>query len=280
MNNPLVSICCVTYNHENYIRQCLDGFVMQQTTFEYEILVHEDASTDSTAKILKEYESKYPHLFRCVYQTVNQFKIQNTLTNILFTMARGKYIALCEGDDYWTDPLKLQKQVDFLEANPDYNICFHKVQIFNQEENKFNIDTITREVSETTKIEDLARGNFMHTPSVLMRNNFTIPKWFSKSPIGDWTLYMIVLKDKKIKKLDDVMAVYRVHKASVWASKSAEYRILNTIKSIELVINAKVVKPEVEFTLITQVENFKRQLPRKMNILDRLLSKSKRMFNG
>ena len=123
----LVSICCMAYNHEKFIRQCLDGFVMQKTTFAFEILVHEDASTDNTASIVSEYESKFPHLFRCVYQTENQFKKQNTLVNILFKMAKGKYIALCEGDDYWTDPLKLQKQVDFLEANEDYTICFHDV---------------------------------------------------------------------------------------------------------------------------------------------------------
>ena len=109
MNNIKVSICCVTYNHENFLRQCLDGFVMQKTNFQFEILVHEDASTDGTEEIVKLYEEKYPNLFRCVYQSENQFLKQNTLVNILFKMAKGKYIALCEGDDYWTDPYKLQK---------------------------------------------------------------------------------------------------------------------------------------------------------------------------
>ena len=127
MQKTLVSICCVTYNHENFIRQCLDGFVIQKTNFVFEILVHEDASTDKTALILKQYETNYPQLFRCVYQSVNQFAIQNTLVNILFPMAKGKYIAICEGDDYWTDPYKLQKQVDFLEANPEFSICTHNV---------------------------------------------------------------------------------------------------------------------------------------------------------
>src|SRR5687767_12631322 len=108
VTKPLVSICCVTYNHGRFLRDCLEGFVMQETTFPFEILVHEDASTDDTAAILREYELKYPHLFRCVYQTENQFALQNTLINILFPMVRGKYIAMCEGDDYWIHPLKLQ----------------------------------------------------------------------------------------------------------------------------------------------------------------------------
>src|SRR5437879_148231 len=112
-SNIAVSICCVTYNHERFLAECLEGFVKQQTTFGFEILVHEDASTDNTVGIINDYEARYPHLFRCVIQKENQFYKQNTLINILFPMAKGKYIALCEGDDYWRDPLKLQRQIDF-----------------------------------------------------------------------------------------------------------------------------------------------------------------------
>ena len=106
-NNPLLSICCVTYNHESFISQCLDGFLMQQTDFPFEILIHDDASADGTANIIMEYEAKYPDLIKPIYQTENQFskgiKISVTFN---FPRAKGKYIALCEGDDYWTDPLK------------------------------------------------------------------------------------------------------------------------------------------------------------------------------
>ena len=125
---PIVSICCVTYNHEKYIRQCLEGFVMQKTDFPFEILVHDDASIDSTTRIVKEFEINYPHLFRCVYQTENQFLRQNVLTNILLPMARGSYISMCEGDDYWTDSNKLQIQVDFLEKNESFVGCFHNTE--------------------------------------------------------------------------------------------------------------------------------------------------------
>ncbi|MXV39160.1 glycosyltransferase [Flavobacteriaceae bacterium Ap0902] len=127
---PLVSICCLAYNHGPYIKQCIDGFLMQETNFEYEILIHEDASTDNTARIIREYQEKYPCRIKPIFQTENQYSkgIKPTLA-YNFPRAQGKYIAMCEGDDYWTNPLKLQKQIDFLESNPQYNLscCNYKV---------------------------------------------------------------------------------------------------------------------------------------------------------
>ena len=110
--NPLVSVVCTTYNHEAYIRQCLDGFIMQKTDFPFEIIVHDDASTDSTVSIIKEYEDKYPNLFNNIYRTENWFSQKKNIWGYLFTeKARGKYIALCDGDDYWTDPLKYKNKL-------------------------------------------------------------------------------------------------------------------------------------------------------------------------
>jgi len=123
MQKPFVSICCLAYNHEPYIRDCLDGFMIQQTNFDFEVLIHDDASTDKTAEIIREYEKKYPDIIKPIYQTENQYSKRVGITRVFqFPRARGKYIAMCEGDDYWTDPLKLQKQVDFLESNPDYGL--------------------------------------------------------------------------------------------------------------------------------------------------------------
>ena len=125
-NTPvMVSITCTTYNHESYIREAIEGFLMQKTTFRVEIVVHDDASTDQTAMIVKEYEHKYPRLFKCFYQTENTFRKpdKHQLRKPFVEAQHGRYIAKCEGDDYWSDPLKLQKQVDFLEANPDYAFC-------------------------------------------------------------------------------------------------------------------------------------------------------------
>ena len=121
---PLVSIKCLVYNHEPYLRQCLDGFVMQKTNFRFEAVVHDDASTDGSAAIIREYAAKYPDIIKPIYETENQHsKHDGSLGRIVNSALRGKYVALCEGDDYWIDPMKLQKQVDFLEAHPDYLLC-------------------------------------------------------------------------------------------------------------------------------------------------------------
>ena len=138
MSEVMVSVCCLVYNHEKYLRQCLDGFVNQKTNFKFEVLIHDDASTDSSAAIIREYEEKYPELIKPIYQTENQYskKVKIGIT-YQFPRVKGKYIALCEGDDYWTDPLKLQKQIDFLEANPEYSFCCHRFKILKEAEKKF-----------------------------------------------------------------------------------------------------------------------------------------------
>lgn len=130
MNRPLVSICCVTYNHAPFIRQCLDGFLMQQGV-DYEILIHDDCSTDGTTEIIRGYAAKYPDIIKPLYEEENQFckPGRESMDFYNYRRAKGKYIACCEGDDYWTDPLKLQKQVDFMEAHPEYSVCFHGVVV-------------------------------------------------------------------------------------------------------------------------------------------------------
>ena len=212
-NSPLVSICCNTYNHENYIRQCLEGFAIQKTTFNFEILVHEDASTDQTANIVKEYEITNTQMLRCVYQTENQFRKQNTLTNVLLPMALGKYIALCEGDDYWTDPYKLQKQVDFLEAHKEYSFCFHNSNVLNENEappiRKQQINGIDKDTFFT---EDLIRQWFIPTASmVFVKDRLEIPDWFKNVQSGDIALALLLSLKGPAKYLDEVMSVYRLH---------------------------------------------------------------------
>ena len=124
-----LSVVCITYNHEKFIRRALDGFVMQRTNFSFDVLIHDDASTDRTADIIREYEQKYPDLFTVIYEKENQWKKKDICRDIVFPKVRGEYVALCEGDDYWTDPLKLHKQVEFLETHPEYAICFHPVTV-------------------------------------------------------------------------------------------------------------------------------------------------------
>ena len=132
-----VSVICCTYNHENYIKDALNGFLMQKTKFPFEVLVNEDASTDNTARILKEYEEKYPQIIKPIYHDVNEYSQGIDIFGNLAKLAKGKYIAISQGDDYWIDENKLQMQVDFLEGNPEYGMCYTKTKQFVQNKNKF-----------------------------------------------------------------------------------------------------------------------------------------------
>ena len=138
VNMPMVSICCITYNHENYIKKALDGFLMQKTNFAFEILINDDASTDGTTNIIRSYESKYPDMIKPIYQIENQYSkgIRSIYGFFNFPRAKGKYIAMCEGDDYWIDPNKLQTQVDFLENNEDYGLVHSDLNEYNTITNK------------------------------------------------------------------------------------------------------------------------------------------------
>lgn len=267
----------ITYRHENYIRQAIEGVLMQECDFDVELIIANDCSPDQTDNIIQGIIKNHPKGFWIKY--IKHESNVGMMSNFIFALkeCRGEYIALCEGDDYWTDPLKLQKQVDFLEKNEDYNICFHNVQLFNQESNSFSQDTLTRKVSETTCIAELAKGNYIHTPSVVLRNNFIIPVWFSQSSIGDWTLYIIAVKDKKVKKIEDTMAVYRVHNASIWALKPEGYRIVNTIRSVELLIRSREINNEIKLILKGQIEMLKNILPIKKTFFRTLLDKIKKI---
>jgi glycosyltransferase involved in cell wall biosynthesis len=215
---PIVSICCNTYNHEKYIAECLEGFVMQKTNFEFEILVHDDASTDKTARILRDYELKYPKLFRCVYQTENQFYKQNTLTSILFPMSKGKYIAICEGDDYWTDPMKLQKQVNLLESNKDLIACHHWQKIATKIKGAFvEIDApkeghgyFPEKIAKVNRI--FSNDMRVKVRTLIFRNiidEHFIPEWFYNVPFGDVPLSFLLGEYGSFGFIDEPMAVYR-----------------------------------------------------------------------
>lgn len=218
---PLLTICTTSYNQEKFIAQTLEGFVKQRTDFEFEAIVADDCSTDGTAKIVAGYAEKYPGIIKPVLRDKNIGMTAN-FSNVL-SKATGKYVAICEGDDYWVDPLKLQKQVDFLEANPEYAICFHPVKVL-MTDAKLVDDFITPGASETTDIYELAKGNYIHTPSVVFRNNPDVVRDFVslKSPLGDYALHMLNAQHGKIKKLPDVMAVYR-HGVGLWSAGSPAY---------------------------------------------------------
>lgn len=234
---PLLTVVCLTYNHESYIKNCLDGFLNQITNFNFEIIVHDDASTDKTANIVKLYEVKYPNLFKNIYQTQNQYNNENIniWLDILFPISQGKYIALCDGDDYWTDKHKLQKQVDFLENNNDFNICYHDVSILNN--NLFSHNFINKTNKNITSIYDLAVwGNFMHTSSVVFRKCSVIINSEDKNKVCDFILYVFILNDKKIKKFDEIMSVYR-YGVGIWSISSTTKKNKFILDNIYYILN-------------------------------------------
>jgi len=226
--DPLVSICCITYNHEKYIRDAIEGFLMQKTDFPVEILIFDDASQDGTQEIIKEYASKNENIITFL-QTENQWsKGKYGLIDWLFPSAKGKYIALCEGDDYWIDPYKLQKQVDFLEDNEDYAMCFTNCLIINDITNekkiaKINIwDTAdTRELLTHNSLEGVKYGEEInspgHTSTIVFRNHLieSFPDWYSKCFIGDEPLFLILSKYGKAKFINSISSVYRQHLSGV-----------------------------------------------------------------
>ncbi len=247
IKKPLVSVCVQTYNHEKYIKDCLDSILEQKTNFEFEIILGEDDSQDKTREICIEYANLNQDKIRLFLRDRQTTQLKDKKGNLLrrlngiFTRmdARGKYIALCEGDDYWTDPLKLQKQVDFLEGNPDYGICFTngKVKEFNksyliyQNQSPDGANYKSFPIPDaTTDIENLANGNYIHTPGVLFRNIFLkneYPKYLQKVTIGDWPLYMSVAKIGKIGFINQDTFCYRVHHGGVYSkvNKTKKYQM-------------------------------------------------------
>ncbi len=207
---PLVSICTLTYNHAPYLRECLDSLLMQKTNFAFEILINDDKSTDETQDIIKEYQAKYPKIIKPLFQEENQYSQGKRGMDALFVFprAKGKYLAICEGDDYWTDELKLQKQVDFLEQNPDYTICFHDVNILNN--GKFRKRNIPRGRRKNFTIEKLLKGSFIANVSVMYRNVVKeYPEWYFECAFTDYPTHLLHAMQGKIHRITETMAVYR-----------------------------------------------------------------------
>lgn len=225
---PLVTICCITYNHESYIRQCLDGFVMQKTNFPYEVIIHDDASTDNTADIIREYEAKYPEIIKPIYQSENQYsKRVEILSTFLFPRAKAKYIALCEGDDYWTDSFKLQKQVDYMEGHDNCTLCFHNAVEHYEDENIKDKEFSALENRDYSDMEIYNKW-IVPTASVLIRDKVIKSVFFKKVSsnknfiYGDIILFLTAARFGKIHCLPESMSVYRRHSNGVTFSISVE----------------------------------------------------------
>lgn len=207
---PLVTIRCLVYNHEPYLRQCLDGFVMQKTNFSFEAIVHDDASTDGSAAIIKEYAEKYPSIIKPIFEIENQYsKRDGSIRRIMNEHTRGKYVAMCEGDDYWIDPMKLQKQVDFLEQHPECSMCFHRSQELLEKGVK--VPLVYSHLKEGYYTgEDVLETWTVPTASVMYRNYETFLEQRCKGVVhGDIFLFLLLAERGKLFCLPDEMSVYR-----------------------------------------------------------------------
>lgn len=226
MPEPLVSVCCLAYNHEPYMRECLDGFLRQQTDFPFEVLIHDDASTDATASIIREYEAKFPDVVKPIYQKENQYSRGIGVTRVYqFPRARGRYIALCEGDDCWTDPLKLQKQVDFLEAHPDYGLVHTNYQVVDGRNNPLH--KLNRTWPSGDVFNLIMNGPYnIGTATVLFRRRlYEECKDELKGlhfKMGDVPMWLMFSRASKFKYLDDVTANYRMLRNSASHSDDIE----------------------------------------------------------
>lgn len=208
---PVVSVFNWVYNHVDYIRESIESILVQKTTFPIEIIIHDDASNDGTADIIKEYERKYPHLFRNILHTENQWSQGKSVMTPLFEKPKGKYLALTHGDDYWTDPHKLQKQVDFLETNPKYS---SSITLFNVLET----DTIKPYYNPIFKIKnefntkDIIENWFTQTATLVFKKEIlnNLPEFYNFYQI-DFTLLLLISLNGNIKLIPEFCSVYRNH---------------------------------------------------------------------
>lgn len=214
---PLLSIALITYNQEKYIAECIESMINQLTDFPFEIVIGEDFSTDNTRNICIDYQKKYPHLIRILAHDSNLGMMGNWIATI--NACVGDYVAICEGDDYWIDPLKLQKQVDFLSANTSFSLCAtrSKIDMYGD----ITINTIEKNILDTKDIL-LEDWGLMTATLVFRKDSLKIPTWFNKVRNGDYSLQLLVSLNGLIKILPDVTSVYRIHEAGV-SSKLTAY---------------------------------------------------------
>lgn len=225
-NRVLVSICCITFNQESYIRDALEGFVNQKTNFKYEVLIHDDASTDKTADIIREYQEKYPEMIKPILQTENQYS--KGLTNVSGTwnfpraVKNGsKYIAMCEGDDYWISADKLQKQVDYMESHPDCSLVFHSAKV--EVQGSAVTERMMRPYKKTQVVspeEIIDKRSGYPTASLMFKTEMVkeLPDFYNNAPIADIPLQLLSANLGYAYYMDEPMCVYRLGGAASWTT--------------------------------------------------------------
>jgi glycosyltransferase involved in cell wall biosynthesis len=225
-----VSVAMVTYNHEAFITQAIESVLMQQTDFDFELVIGEDCSTDGTRAIVHAYGEGHPDRIRPLLSERNQGAHANFVASL--NACRGSYIALLEGDDYWTSPEKLQRQVEFLDSHSHYSICFHNATEYYEDRIRESWNYCPQGLKETLTLKDLLLGNFMPTSSVMFRKGLfeDFPDWYFHLRFGDWPLHVFNAQHGNIRYLNRVMGVHRNHPGGIWSAR-------DRIQNIEEVIS-------------------------------------------
>lgn len=224
MSQPLVTVICLTYNQADYVQDMLEGLLMQETDFEVEYIIHDDASTDGTQVILKEYETKYPGVFRMVYEQENQWSKGVKITQqLLVPMIRGKYVAFCEGDDFWIDRHKLQIQADFLEAHPEYACVVHNALMWRCQSNRLDVqnnfnrsrDLGARDVLDR-RFPPIATAAKMHRKDAFILEGI----FLECREVGDVPTDFFAFTKGKMYYMNRIMSVYRFGADGSWSKRS------------------------------------------------------------
>ena len=231
MDTPIVSVYTTTYNHAPFIRQCIEGIVMQQTKFTFRFIIHDDASTDGTAEIIREYEALYPNLIIAIYQTENHFSQGKNYYKYIIPHLTGKYVAQCEGDDYWIDPLKLQKQVDFLENNPEYSICGGRYWVMDNDkpdelsERDWMIKGMAKFPNGKTITLDTIFDDYLFWTLTTCFKREILDGLSKINSARDDAVFAVALEYGKGFVFPDYFGVYRLHKGGIWSATSEKERV-------------------------------------------------------
>ena len=263
-DSPLLSICCTAYNHENYINEALDGFLLQETDFPFEIIVRDDASDDNTAEVIKQYKKKFPNIIKPIYETTNQYTKGVRPMLVTFKKALGKYLALCNGDDYWIDKNKLQKQVDFLDENEDYGLVSTLRKIYHQVKGEMRSENFTfKEPFKTYTFDEIIIESKIVTSTTVFRRSLMLDylkiREDNKSKLSslDYCYWMYFSYKMKIAILKDITTVYRVlpesasHSSDIskrWALRKKYYKDFKFFISF---------LPDIPPSLINKAEYFR-----------------------
>lgn len=235
---PKVSVSLLAYNHGSFIEQALDSILLQQVNFDYEIVIGEDCSQDDTREIVLSYQTKNPDKIRIFLSKKPLNDGRSGRLNFVRNLkaCRGEYVALLDGDDYWTSPYKLQTQIDLLDSHPEYALCFHCVTKVDEEAGR-QIDTFSPPwKKDFYTLEDLLVGNIVATCSTVFRNKLfgDFPNWFYSMPMGDWALHILNAQHGNIGYIDESMAVYRIHRKGMWTSRGNIRNYLDDAKAYQI----------------------------------------------